>query len=387
MDLHAALVLGAIQQRERLVLAGPSATVHPPDGPLGPAMDRVALEAGLVESRHADVRILAPREVAVGPVPVGMDGVVGFGLDRVPWPTLAAILAKETGRPVRLEGVPPTTISIVIPQRQTGAVLALAAAASGLDVEERGDAVVLSPSAAGVIETPGPAPGDGPWTLAAVLEGPQGGAWFQGPDGSGRSIRLGGFSPTLDIGRLRGIEGVTIVLQTDADETRRVALCGVLPRGTTPWVALPSDEEGLIWPSLRGPLGGDPARDITLRWSGTGPRAEVIVGPELHPGADPEPVSIGLPWALEVLHGVVWADVDADGGEELVVLADWITGVGPRGVVPFGGAAVIDSVQGRVEVRVEDRLAGARDAEDVAEALGVQAAAVEGQPLGGAAGR
>jgi hypothetical protein len=390
MDLHATLVLAASRTGGDLVLAGPTQRVQLPDGPLGPAIDRAAIQAGLVASEHDGARLLAPVAVRPGPAPAGMDApTIGFALDRVPWVALAQILSQEGGRPVRLEGVPETTVSLVMRATTPGRALALTAAASGLELHDTGDAVVLRPGAAGAAGTPAPR-GSGPWTLAAVVEGPHGAAWFQGPDGTARSIRLGELSPTLDVGRLRGIEGDAIHLQTDAGEDRSVRLCETVPRGTTAWatttVSQALGDTPLLWPPVRGPLGGDPERVITLAWLDAGPRAEAIVEPGTRPGAPPDPVRIALPWAVEVLHGLVRADVDADGGDELIVLADWVTGVGPTGVVPFGGAVVLDTVGKRVEATVNDALGEARTAADVARILGVAAEAVPGAPIGRVAG-
>lgn len=68
-----------------------------------------------------------------------------------------------------------------------------------------------------------------------------------------------------------------------------------------------------------------------------------------------------LPWVMHEVNEVVYADVDADGADEAIVLVNALTGIGPTGAEEFAGAHVIkwDGAQLVSVPAAEQRLAGA----------------------------
>lgn len=171
----------------------------------------------------------------------------------------------------------------------------------------------------------------------------------------------------------------------------RLALIALIvacqPRQTTPelaapdlqpdrWTARPAttqDPSELLWDTLEGPLGGGEPVALALAWRDGGPLVE------LRTTIEGETSTTALPWALEELAALVIADLDKDDGDELLILGDWITGMGPGGVVPFGAAVVLDRRGNEIVAEPAEKLDEARTAAEVTAALGIPAKAAPGR--------
>jgi hypothetical protein len=179
----------------------------------------------------------------------------------------------------------------------------------------------------------------------------------------------------MPVGMVESIGADAATFARDDHPPAVVGLCGVVPRGLGAWRAIPLPSmsqvfprqvpEDYLWTLLEGPLDGRDRAELALLFVGDGPRAEVRAALDRR-----EARGTPLPWAVERIEGVFVADADADGGEELLVVGDWITGVGPQGVTPFPATIVVDVGPDGLTVAARDDLAQARTAEQLSAALG-----------------
>ncbi len=71
-----------------------------------------------------------------------------------------------------------------------------------------------------------------------------------------------------------------------------------------------------------------------------GPRR--AIGAELVCGEERWRIDALKSWAGEAVPAVMFEDVDGDGYQEAIVLAVWVSGMGPDGMEPFQSNAVLD---------------------------------------------
>lgn len=127
----------------------------------------------------------------------------------------------------------------------------------------------------------------------------------------------------------------------------------------------------LAHPALRGAFG--PWRDaiVALTATADGPPA-ALDGFVIVDGGRVLPLpSLHDQWSLWEVDAVMFEDVDGDGAKELIVIAEYLTGVGPTGAQPFNANAVV-RWNGSAFVRmpeVEQRIERLPDAASIRKAL------------------
>lgn len=381
LPLHTVLAMGALHAREDLVVAGPN-----PPVPLAGDTLEGAVAAALAQAEVSALQLPGgPR--LVGPAPARPEAVdlgerrANLELVQVSLVELAQLLSSFSGRDISVEGGD-TPVTLVLQGATAGEALAAVVATAGLSVSVEGATVRLTvPPGA-----PPVAPGTWgeAWRYVAWTGGDRPEAWLVGPGGFPVAVREKGRAriPAGDLTALSP-EAATFS-RWDRDPTP-VPLCGVVPRGEGLWTARGTPErtesfkrltpEDHLWSVLYGPLDGRQPREVALLFASGGPRAEARARI-----LEDETTGTPLPWAVERIAGVFIGDADGDGGEELLVVGDWITGVGPEGVVPFPATLVVDVGRDRLTVEARDDLASTRTAEALSAALGVAVAAAPGSP-------
>lgn len=96
-------------------------------------------------------------------------------------------------------------------------------------------------------------------------------------------------------------------------------------------------DETLAASPAAGPVG--PSADCAVAAVFRGPRREI--GLVLVCGDQLARAGALHPWAGDEVGSVFLADADADGHNEVIVLASWMSGVGPEGAIPFQANAVM----------------------------------------------
>ena len=397
MGLHGALALEATATRSDVVVVGPNPTVHPADGPLRPAIAAARDGAGMSEVHlPGGGRLVSPG--APAPV-VDLDlgeRRVNLELVHIELRELARLLAQVSGKQIVVEGGE-QRVTVVLHDVTAGAALARVAAAGQLQVRADGPVWRVTPGATSPeIERPDEAVWGAPFVLTALTGGDTPRAWVAGPSGFPVGLVAQARAPMpVGIVTVIGAEAATFV--RDDHPPTVLALCDVVPRGLGAWRAIPLPSmsqvfprqvpDDYLWTLLEGPLDGRDRAELALLFVAGGPRAEVRAALDRF-----EAKGTPLPWAVERVEAVFLADADADGGEELLVVGDWTTGVGPQGVVPFPATLVIDVGRDGLTVEARDDLTPARTAEALGAVLGAPVRLAPGavgpraRPEGDAAG-
>ena len=127
----------------------------------------------------------------------------------------------------------------------------------------------------------------------------------------------------------------------------------------------------LAHPAFRGPFGPSPQAIVAITTTADAPPADfggLVVLPD---GKVIKLPALHDHWSGWEVHAVLFEDVDGDGARELVVLADYVTMIGPEGAVPFSFNSVVrwdGSAFARMPA-VEKRLERAPDAAAVRKVL------------------
>ncbi|APR81396.1 Hypothetical protein A7982_06743 [Minicystis rosea] len=127
----------------------------------------------------------------------------------------------------------------------------------------------------------------------------------------------------------------------------------------------------LAHPAFRGPFGPPGDNIVALTSTGEALPAELAGFVVLADGRVLPLPKLHDQWTLWELHAILFEDADGDGAKDLIVIAEYVTGIGPTGAVPFFANAVV-RWDGKAFVRVpsvEKRIESLEDAAAIRKAL------------------
>jgi hypothetical protein len=131
----------------------------------------------------------------------------------------------------------------------------------------------------------------------------------------------------------------------------------------------------LAHPAFRGPFGPSSASIVAVTATADAPPADFAGLVVLPDGKVLKLPALHDHWSGWEVHAVLFEDVDGDGAKELIVIAEYVTGIGPEGAIPFFYNSVV-RWDGSAFVRVpavEKRLERATDAAGVRKVLRARA--------------